>query len=92
MPEISVPLAVYTGWNFVADPAAPNGYFNDMVGSTLPFSAATVTKRYGNREAYRDLVKAKAQAMVGEGLLLERDVTQVVDRAGKEWDWLISLN
>ncbi len=92
MPEVSVPLAVYTGWNYLADSAAPKGYFNDMVGSTLPFSASTVNKRYGNRAAYQDLVKAKALAMVSDGLLLERDVTQVVDRAGKEWDWLISLN
>ncbi len=90
MPEVAVPLAVYTGWNFVADPAAPKGYFNDMVGSTLPFSVAAITKRYGTRAAYQDLVKAKAAAMVGEGLLLERDVAQVVDRAGQEWDWLIS--
>lgn len=88
MPEVAVPLAVYTGWNFVADPAAPKGYFNDMVGSTLPYSVADVKKRYKSREDYQIMVRERAGDMVKQGLLLERDLDRVVARAGKAWDWV----
>lgn len=89
MPEVSVPLATYTGWNFLADPNAPKGWVNDMVGSTLPFSAGEVKKRYGSREKYQELVLEKAREMVQHRFLLERDVDAVVERAGRAWDWVI---
>ncbi|WP_051670314.1 alpha/beta hydrolase domain-containing protein [Bryobacter aggregatus] len=90
MPEVAVPLATYTGWNYVADPAAPKNLINDMVGSTLPFSASEVKRRYGTREKYQSLVRTKAVQMVEQGFLLEPDVNSIVDRAGRAWDWLLS--
>ncbi len=90
MPEVSVPLATYTGWNFLADPNAPKGWVNDMVGSTLPFSAGEVKKRYVSREKYQELVRARAREMVKDRFLLERDVDAVVERSGRAWDWVQS--
>lgn len=90
MPEVAVPLANYRGWNYVDAPLAPQRTTNDMVGSTLPYPAAEVRKRYGSREAYQDRVRKQAQAMVAERLLLPADVEPVVARAGQAWDWLIS--
>jgi hypothetical protein len=90
MPEVAVPLARYRGWNFIDDPKAPKGFVNDMVGSTLPYAASEIQRRYQSREQYLQLVKAKATGMVTERLLLERDVDAVVQRAGQAWDWLLS--
>jgi hypothetical protein len=90
MPEVAVPLAAYRGWNFVADPNAPKGYVNDMVGSTLPLKPAVIQKRYGSKEKYQAQVRDKALQMVKDRLLLERDVDSVVSRAGQAWDWLLS--
>jgi hypothetical protein len=90
MPEVAVPLARYRGWNFIDDPKAPKGFVNDMVGSTLPYAASEIQRRYQSREQYLQLVKAKATGMVTGRLLLERDVDAVVQRAGQAWDWLLS--
>ena len=91
MPEVAVPLARYRGWNFVSDPNAPKGYVNDMVGSTLPFPASDVKKRYETREKYQGMVREVATTMVKQRFLLERDVEAVVNRAGQAWDWLTGL-
>jgi hypothetical protein len=91
MPEVAVPLARYRGWNYVDAPNAPKGYVNDMVGSTLPFPRAEIEKRYGSREKYQGLVRAKAMEMVKARLLLEADVEAVVKRAGEAWDWAVGL-
>jgi hypothetical protein len=90
MPEVAVPLARYRGWNFLADPNAPKGYVNDMVGSTLPYSTNDVKKRYETREKYQGQIREAATAMVKQRLLLERDVEAVVTRAGQAWDWVQS--
>jgi hypothetical protein len=91
MPEVAVPLARYRGWNYVEAPNAPKGYVNDMVGSTLPLTRAEIEKRYGSREKYQGLVRAKAMEMVKARLLLEADVEPVVKRAGEAWDWAVGL-
>ncbi|MCX6609318.1 MAG: alpha/beta hydrolase domain-containing protein [Acidobacteria bacterium] len=90
MPEVSVPLARYRGWNFLSDPNAPKGYVNDMVGSTLPFSPVDVKKRFETREKYQGQVREAAITMLKQRLLLERDLEAVVNRAGQAWDWIQS--
>ena len=90
MPEVAVPLATYTGWNFLADPKAPKGWVNDMVGSTLPFSAVELKKRYESRQKYQELVRDKARELLKERFLLDRDMEPVVERAGRAWDWVLS--
>jgi hypothetical protein len=90
MPEVAVPLARYRGWNFVADPAAPRSFTSDMTGSTLPFTAAQIQRLHGSKEAYSGKVKAAAEALVDQRLLLESDVPAIVDRAGAAWDWAVA--
>jgi hypothetical protein len=90
MPEVAVPLARYRGWNFVADPAAPRSFTNDMTGSTLPFPAAQIQRLHGSKEAYLGKVKAAAEALVDQRLLLQTEVPAIVDRAGAAWDWALA--
>ena len=91
MPEVAAALATYTGWNYLDDPNAPKGWVNDMVGSTIPLPKDKVSARYPTREAYMGLVRVKARDMVKERLMLERDLEEVVARAGRSWDWLMGL-
>ncbi len=90
MPEIAVPLATYTGWNFRAGQDVPPGWFNDMVGSTIPYAPAAIRRAHATRESYQEKVRAAAQELVQRRLLLPNDVDAVVARAGRSYDWLLS--
>jgi hypothetical protein len=100
LPDQVVPLATYTGWN-LRDPAtgAPDAMY-DMVGSMIPFARTraereksgdpreSIAERYPSREEYLRKVKAAAQPLVNEGLLLERDVPKYIEKASARWDLL----
>jgi hypothetical protein len=100
MPEIEVPLATYTGWNFRAK---ENGAPNEIVpltGSFIPFAATkaerektgdprlSIAERYPSRAAYLAKVKAAALKMAAERYLLAQDVDPIVSHAGMVWDTL----
>ncbi len=90
LPDVAVPLGVYTGWN-LRDPAlgAPNELYS-MVGSFIPFPPAAIEKRYGSRAAYLEKVSAAARELVRQGYLLERDLPRLLERAGRQWDHLMT--
>jgi len=103
LPELSVPLATYTGWN-LRDPAigAPDVTY-DMVGSYVPFARAradrektgdprlSIEERYTDREDYVRKVAAAAEELVRERFMIEEDVPRVIERAAARWDSLMSL-
>ncbi|MCM6775100.1 alpha/beta hydrolase domain-containing protein [Nocardia sp. CDC159] len=83
LPEVAAPLAVYTGWNpRRAVDGLPNVLY-ERLGSKLPFPPGrpTITDRYSTRHAYAAAVRAAANALVRERLLLAGDVETVVERA-----------
>jgi hypothetical protein len=100
LPDQSVPLATYTGWN-LRDPkvGAPDAMF-DMVGSMIPFARTraeraksgdprpSIEERYATREEYLRKVEAAAQPLVRQGLLLQRDVPKFLEKASARWDLL----
>lgn len=90
MPEVAVPIATYTGWNYTKDPNAPRGFVADMIGSTLAYPKAKAEQLYGSKGAYQEKVRAKAMELVGQRLLLAGDVDRIVWRAGHAWDTLLS--
>ena len=98
LPDVSVPLATYTGWNFRS---AASGAATDLVsllGSSIPFPATraireashdprrSIEERYASREQYLDKVRDAADALVAKGYLLIDDVPPIVQRAADEWD------
>jgi hypothetical protein len=100
MPEIEVPLATYTGWNFRAkENGAPNEII-PLTGSFIPFAPTkaerlkngdprlSIAERYPSRAAYLGKVKAAAQRLVKERYLLAQDVDPIVSHAGTVWDGL----
>ena len=100
LPEIAVPLATYTGWNFrnVAI-GAPDQLF-PLLGSYMPFARTkserervrdprlSVAERYPTRERYLEQVQAAATALAKDGYLLADDLPAIVRRAGDHWDLL----
>jgi hypothetical protein len=90
LPPIAVPLATYTGWNVYK--VAP-GELCDRDGSYIPFASTraeretsgdprpSLAERYGTREVFVAKVKAAADALVADRLLLPADAAAYVRAA-----------
>ena len=101
LPEISVPLATYTGWN-LRDPfiggASQRVAFE---GSYLPFpkdAAAgkqsgdprkSIAERYSGREAYLEQFAHAADELIQQRWILPEDRAHLLQRGGEEWDSLV---
>ncbi len=98
LPEISVPLATYTGWN-LRDPSI--GAPMERVafeGSYLPFpkTAAhrrdtgdprpSIKERYSSREDYLGRYSKAIDALVKQRWIFEDDRAALLTRGGLEWD------
>jgi hypothetical protein len=98
LPDVAVPLATYTGWNFRSPSIGEPTELLPLTGSYIPFPVTrrareatqdprfSIEERYGSRTRYQALVTDRASALVGEGYLLSDDLSTVVDRALARWD------
>ena len=103
LPDLSVPVATYTGWN-LRDESIGNsnlyiGITGGLAGWTLPLPAtqadreaagdprASIEERYADREDYLEKVTQAATDLADEGYLLEEDIPEVVDLAGRKYDY-----
>ncbi len=103
MPEVSAPLATYTGWNLFRAPAGPPDEISSMAGSFIPFRRTraerarsgdprrSIEERYRDRGQYLDLISAAARKLVEQGLLLEPDLPRIVEQAAERWDYVVEL-
>ena len=99
MPEVAVPLATYTGWNF-RDPriGAPTELFTGA-GSYLPFPRTraererandprrSIEERYQNRDRFIGMVAEAALKLIRDRYLLAEDLPDILDRAREYWDY-----
>jgi hypothetical protein len=97
LPEITVPLATYTGWN-LRDPAigAPDQRVA-FEGSYIPFAKTaedrkrsgdpreSIAERYPSREDYLARYQAAVDVLVSERWLLSEDRDAILDRGKLEW-------
>ena len=93
-PELSVPLATYTGWSPFNPISTP--------GSYIPFartqaereasgdSRRSVEERYSSREQYLGLVAGAGLELVDAGYILGRDLSAIIEDAERHWDHLMS--
>jgi hypothetical protein len=101
LPDVAVPLATFTGWNFRrAAIGAPDQLF-PLLGSYLPFASTktardqahdprpSIDERYPTRERYLALVEEAGAALVKDRYLLADDLTGLVKHAGDHWDLLM---
>jgi hypothetical protein len=102
MPELTVPLATYTGWNLFNDRSGPTDVLSSMQGSYMPLprTAAdrkraadprpSIEERYRDKDQYLGLVSKAAQTLVDQRFLLAEDAAIVVTNAGRHWDYIAS--
>jgi hypothetical protein len=99
-PQVAVPLATHTGWNFRDSKlGAPDELFS-MQGSYLPFPRTkaereqrgdprpSVAERYSGRDAYLEQIRDAAKRLVARRYLLEGDVPAILESSSKEWDFV----
>lgn len=101
-PDITVPLATYTGWNLrhedIGNTDLVIGITGGLAGWTVPFPATkslrestgdprlSIEERYESKDDYLGQVRTASEELVSEQLMLEEDIDRVVDRAGLKWD------
>jgi len=101
VPELSVPLATYTGWNLFNEKSGPTGVVSSMQGSFIPFPRTrderartgdprrSIDERYRSREQYLEMVAKAANDLVEKGYLLKADVPRIMEQTGTRWDYAI---
>jgi hypothetical protein len=98
VPELSVPVATYTGWNLFNERSGPTDVVSSMQGSFIPFAGSksdrersgdprrSVEERYQGRGQFLDRITQAANALSGDGYLLKADLARIVEQAGTRWD------
>jgi hypothetical protein len=100
LPEVAVPLATYTGWNFRSTAIGGTEQLFPLLGSYIPFASTkaereqtgdprlSIEERYQSRDQYLKRVQEAGASLVKDGYLLSDDLPKVVQRAGDHWDLL----
>ncbi len=100
LPEVAVPLATYSGWNFRSTAIGGTEQLFPLQGGYIPFASTkaereragdprlSVEERYQSRDQYLKLVQEAAAPLVKSGYLLADDVPAIVKHAGEHWDLL----
>jgi hypothetical protein len=100
LPDLTVPLATYLGWNLRhPDIGAPEQLMG-LMGATIPFPATrqerqargdprlSIAERYPSKADYLAQVRHAAQALIEKGYLLAGDLDFVVDQAAERYQML----
>jgi hypothetical protein len=97
VPELVVPLATTTGWNFRSQRVGNPSTLYALLGSYVPFARTkterdarhdprlSIEERYRDRDDYLQKIRASATALVSDRFLLQEDVEDVVQRATRHW-------
>jgi hypothetical protein len=99
LPEITVPLATHTGWNYRrATIGAPDRLASE-IGSYLPLprtradrektgdSRKSIAERYAGLEDYLGRISLATLELVRDEFLLPEDVPAMIDRARAHYTW-----
>ena len=98
LPELSVPLATYTGWNLRSPQTGAPTERVSFVGSYLPFAKTkaereasgdprpSIAERYSSKEQYLDLYRKAAEKLVEQRFFLRDDLPAILQHAAEEWD------
>jgi hypothetical protein len=99
LPEIAVPLATHTGWNYRRAHIGAADRLASEIGSYLPLprsradrentgdSRKSIAERYASLEDYLGRISLAAIALVNDRFLLAEDVPAVIERARAHYTW-----
>ena len=100
LPDLSVPLATYAGWNLRHPQMGAPDRLMSLMGATIPFPAdraeraatgdprRSIEERYPGRAGYLAEVRREAQRLIDEGYLLPEDLELVVGQASRRYELL----
>jgi hypothetical protein len=101
LPDVAVPLATYTGWNFRKTEIGATNELVSLLGSSIPFPATraardkakdprrSIEERYRSQDEYLAQVEKAADALVKAGYLLVDDEPRILQRATDQWDAIL---
>lgn len=99
VPEVAVPLATTTGWNFRSPKVGNPSTIYALLGSYIPFAATraerqarrdprpSIEERYRGQDEYIVKIRAVAESLIKGGLLLQEDLENVLARARAHWEY-----
>lgn len=103
LPDLTTPIATYTGWNLrhpdIGTPGLVIGITGGLAGWVLPFaptSAArtaardprpSIAERYASREDYMAQTRQAAEKLAGERYMLAEDIADCVRKAAVRYDY-----
>jgi len=102
LPDVAVPLATYTGWNFRSRAIGATGELVSLLGSSIPFAPTraareaandprrSIEERYRSRDDYLAKAEQAADALVKSGYLLIDDVPRILQRTSDTWDQIVT--
>jgi hypothetical protein len=102
VPELAVPLATATGWNFRTPRIGNPATIVALLGGYIPFPRTPseskaindprlpISERYKDKNDYLTRIRTAALGLVKRGFMLEEDVDFSVQRAGRHWDWAMT--
>jgi hypothetical protein len=100
-PELLVPLATHTGWNFNNPAVGDPDILFRQIGSYIPFPTTraerlssgdprlSIEERYAGKSDYLEKIRVAAQSLINLGYLLEDDLDNIVEQATVHWDYLM---
>ena len=99
LPQIAVPLATHTGWNYRAAAIGASDRLASEIGAYRPLartaaerqaqgdSRPAIDERYPSRDVYLGRIAQAAVSLVRDGYLLAEDVPDLITQAATHWDW-----
>ena len=99
LPEVAVPLATYTGWNFRSEKIGGTQQLVALLGSYIPLAQTkverdaardprrSIAERYSSKDEYMQRIAKAANLLVKDGYLLSEDVPAIAKRAAEHWDY-----
>jgi len=81
-PDVSVPLATYTGWN---PSAGDHAALVRALGSTIAFPPAKIAERYPTREMFLAAVRGAAEQLAADRYILSEDIDGIVRVSSQRW-------
>ena len=99
LPQVAVPLATHSGWNYRQPAIGAPDRLASEIGSYLPLARTkadreragdgrrSIEERYASREDYLGRISLAALALVDDRFLLAEDVPEIIAQAARHWDW-----
>ncbi len=103
LPDLTVPLATYTGWNLRHRQMGAPDRLMSLMGSTIPFPATrearaatvdprrSIEERYASKAAYLEQIRREALSLIDAGHLLAEDLELIVSQASRRYELLASV-